>query len=114
MRQHEHQVEEFRKQCGQIRVELEQAYKDKVKGKVEKEVGYREKEFRFTYEQEAEASRYREEGLKIEVNRLKKELKRVNAKNYKRKQQEQENISRIEEEVTKSLARVLSTNLTSK
>ncbi len=47
------------------------------------------------------------ENMQGEIARLKKEVKRLSAKNKQMKLVEQENISRIEEEVNKSLAKVM-------
>ncbi len=56
----------------------------------------------------------REDSLSGEVERLKKDLRRLQNKNRQMRQAEQENINRIEEEVTRSLAKVMNSQANNK
>lgn len=113
-----HAVSDFKDQCSKIRIELEQAYKQKLEKKLAKfkqdyAIG-RESEVKLQYQLEMDTLKRTNEQLLTECNKAKKELRRSMMRQKLLKQQEQENITRIEEEVQKSLAKVMSSSSVNK
>jgi hypothetical protein len=115
---HDQAVSDFKSQCDQIRTELEAAYRLKTQHKLDRfkadYAQFREKELKYEYEQALEQARNRSEGLEAEVKRLKKDVRMLQIKNKQMKMVEQENITRIEEEVNKSLAKVMNSQAANK